>query len=92
MTRPQDTLDFSCVCSNDESPDFNDFKDTIPFVSNYLLWSHKPGRYANSACVCVCSLSASSYSRTASRVTPTTPPARETAPPPTTTNAVPKPP
>lgn len=26
-----DTLDFSCVCSNDESPDFNDFKDTIPF-------------------------------------------------------------
>ena len=54
MTRPQDTLDFSCVCSNDESPDFNDFKDTIPFVSNYSLWSHKPGRYANSACVCVC--------------------------------------
>ncbi|RYP73783.1 hypothetical protein DL769_004159 [Monosporascus sp. CRB-8-3] len=25
------TLDFSCVCSNDESPDFNEYKDTIPF-------------------------------------------------------------
>ncbi|RYP05813.1 hypothetical protein DL765_009728 [Monosporascus sp. GIB2] len=26
-----DTLDFSCVCSNDESPDFNQYRDTIPF-------------------------------------------------------------
>ncbi|RYP21848.1 hypothetical protein DL767_009167 [Monosporascus sp. MG133] len=25
------TLDFSCVCSNGESPDFNEYRDTIPF-------------------------------------------------------------
>ncbi|RYP38960.1 hypothetical protein DL768_010743 [Monosporascus sp. mg162] len=25
------TLDFSCVCSNGESPDFNQYRDTIPF-------------------------------------------------------------
>ncbi|RYP92506.1 hypothetical protein DL770_001372 [Monosporascus sp. CRB-9-2] len=26
-----DTLDFSCICSNGESPDFNEYRDTIPF-------------------------------------------------------------
>lgn len=25
------TLDFNCVCSNGESPDFNPYRDTIPF-------------------------------------------------------------
>lgn len=29
----QNTLDFTCVCSNDESPDFNEYTDTVPYVS-----------------------------------------------------------
>ncbi|RYO90941.1 hypothetical protein DL764_008351 [Monosporascus ibericus] len=33
-----ETLDFSCVCSNGESPDFNEYRDTIPFfVCNQLF-------------------------------------------------------